>query len=112
MKKLFLSNRREFLFSVAGVLGATLGLKHMAWAGTSLISESDPMAMALKYKHDASKVDAKANTQFKGAAKTNCGNCNFFTPSKTNSAEGSCKIFPTGLVSTKGWCASWSAKQG
>ncbi len=104
-------NRRHFLLSALGAALATLPLSsRTGFAADAKVSESDPLASALGYKHDASKVDSKkfpqlAKPELKGQ---NCASCALFTPGA--GGLGSCAIIKTGLVTAKGMCASWVKK--
>lgn len=110
-------SRRSFLFSllVAPTIGM-LSFSRLARAadglpdGKKMISESDPTAMALGYKHDAAKADANKYPQLKKPeSKTQrCDNCNFYT--KENEKWGKCQLLQAGLVNSKGWCGSWFKK--
>lgn len=77
-----------------------------------LVSESDPTALALGYKHNIADIDemqfpkrstdANGDTQF-------CHNCVFYTG--TPGAEtGPCALFPGKSVAAEGWCNTWTAK--
>lgn len=72
---------------------------------------TDPTALALKYKHDATKADrAAANRPGKPAAEQTCANCQF-----VQATEGEwrpCQLFPGKDVNANGWCASWTLKAG
>lgn len=103
-----LSNRRRFIkiavSSLAAAPFASALVSAPAHAQTlPLVSETDPQAMALGYKADATKAAARKDAQ---AA---CSNCNFFT-GKAGAAEGPCAIFPGKAVSAKGWCTAWAKK--
>lgn len=101
--------RRGFLLSVAAFAAGALGLGGRSWAagdaglpaGKKAVSETDTMAAALRYKHDASKSEGKGKSQ-------TCANCNFYM--KDNEGWGKCTLLQTGLVASKGWCASWVKK--
>ena len=71
---------------------------------------TDPTAMALKYKHDATQADrAAAARPGKPADEQVCANCQFAQ------GEGEwvgCTLFPGKAVSGAGWCASWTLKAG
>ncbi|MBL7714825.1 MAG: high-potential iron-sulfur protein [Bdellovibrionales bacterium] len=78
--------------------------------GQKALSEKDPVATALGYSEDASKVDV---TKFprKGTAegaKMSCMNCAQYTA--LNEGWGKCNIFAQGVVTAGGWCNSWVAK--
>ena len=69
-------------------------------AAADLIKESDPAAMKLKYKADATKAPERTN------AEEFCDNCLVYT--SKDSASGTCSSLGNGLVAAKGWCTSWS----
>ena len=97
--------RRGFLKLVgAGVLASPLA--RLAYADDlPHLAESDPTAMALGYKEDASKVDAAKFPQHKPG--NVCGNCQFFGG---GGAYGPCQLFPGKAVNAKGWCSAYSPK--
>jgi hypothetical protein len=68
-------------------------------AAADLIKESDPAAMKLKYKADATKAPERTDaTEF-------CDNCLVY--SSKDSASGTCSALGDRLVAAKGWCTSW-----
>lgn len=75
------------------------------------LEESDAMAQALGYKHDASDVNLE---QFPsrgdpGAADEFCRNCiHYQAPPEQQWAP--CTIFPGKLVNADGWCSAWAAR--
>lgn len=77
------------------------------------LEESDAMAQALGYKHDASEVDL---AQFPsrgepGSANEFCHNCvHFQAPAGAEPQWAPCTIFPGKLVNADGWCSAWAAK--
>lgn len=102
-------SRRSFILSLFGLIAAT-GTFRKSIAAAAPISETDPMASALGYKHDASKADSAKYPQLKKPEAKNqlCSNCSFY---KSESAEwGKCQLLQSGLVNAKGWCASWIKK--
>jgi len=69
------------------------------------VSEDDPIAVSLKYVHDASKSGDRSNTDsFRN-------NCQLYTGSE-GSEWGPCSIFPGKSVNANGWCAAWVKKSG
>jgi hypothetical protein len=68
---------------------------------TALI-EADPQAKALGYVHDATKVDAKANPNYKAGQK--CTNCLQAPKAKEGDAWVGCNIFGGREVAGPGWC--------
>lgn len=71
------------------------------------VSESDPMAQAMKYTNDASTVDAAARTN--PAADQNCANCALIQGTDGD-AWRPCQIFPGKAVAAAGWCSVWAPK--
>jgi hypothetical protein len=67
------------------------------------VSESEPMAMALGYKMDATKA---RNRTDKTAV---CGNCSLYS-GKPGAVDGPCSVFDGKVVSAKGWCTAWAKK--
>lgn len=75
------------------------------------LEESDAMARALGYKHDASEVDLEQFPSRGQPVKANefCHNCvHFQAPAQQQWAP--CTIFPGKLVNADGWCSAWAAK--
>lgn len=71
------------------------------------VDESEPVAMALSYKHDASKIDAAKQPRYKAGQV--CRSCVQWKG--TDSDEwGPCGIFPKKLVNANGWCTTYAAK--
>jgi len=100
------TNRRRFIkHSITGLAAAPFA--NALFSGSAeavdVVSESDPTAVALKYKMDATKATDRKD------AKALCNNCNFYT-GKPADANGPCSVFGGKLVSAKGWCASWVKK--
>ena len=100
------TNRRRFIkLTVTGLAAAPLANALLSGnaEAADMVSESDPTAVALKYKMDATKAADRKD------AKALCSNCNFYT-GKAADANGPCSVFGGKLVAAKGWCASWVKK--
>lgn len=71
------------------------------------LSEDDPMAKAMKYVHDASKVDpaSRANP----AENQHCANCALIQ-GEDGAEWRPCQIFPGKVVAANGWCSVWAPK--
>ena len=72
------------------------------------LTEDDPQAVALGYKHDTTTVDGSKHPNH--AAEQQCQNCQL-----VQAAEGEwrpCAIFPGKGVNEKGWCTAWVKKAG
>ena len=81
-----------------------------AWAaGEVKITEDDPVAAALGYKHDATAVDTSKfpKRAAPGGEEEFCDNCLQYKA--TEEGWGTCAIFPGKLVAAKGWCNVWVA---
>jgi hypothetical protein len=67
---------------------------------------NDPVAKALMYVEDATKVDKSKAPNFKPGQ--DCANC---LQIQGDSGEWrGCNAFPGKLVAAKGWCSAWVAK--
>jgi hypothetical protein len=100
------SSRRTFLITSIGV-ASTLALSRQAFADAPKVAETDPTAVALGYKSDASKVDKAKFTKF--VPGQNCGNCSFFQGKPTDAYAG-CPMFPGKQVASTGWCSAYNKK--
>lgn len=101
------SSRRTFLVSSIG-LASSLALSHKVLAADAAkLDESDPIAVSLGYKHDATLVD-KAK-QAKYVAGEDCSNCQLYQ-GKAGEPWGPCPIFGGKQVNAKGWCSAYTKK--
>jgi len=92
------------LLGVAAVPVSAL-LSRTADAAGAAVDPNEPQAKALGYILDASKVDAKANPNFKPGQ--NCANCLQAPTAKPGMTEVPCNIFGGRPVAAKGWCKVW-----
>ncbi len=97
--------------------GSILKARYVEAQGLGALPENHPMASALGYMHDASKVDtAKFPKRAGEAGKSQfCSNCQLLVQRDMEVAGkegkwGKCALFADGLVSHQGWCNSWVAK--
>ena len=100
-----MSNRREFIVQVGLASGALAGAN--AWAQPAALAETDAQAIALSYKADTTKVDAKKFP--KHTTEQKCNNCALYQGKATDSAGG-CPLFAGKSVAAKGWCSAWAKK--
>lgn len=99
-------NRRQALKG-AGALIATAAAPG-AWAAEVTLDESDPIAIALGYKADATQVDTKKYPKRAADPAQFCDNCGLYG---ARSAEwGTCTAIPGKLVAGRGWCNAWIPK--
>ena len=89
----------------AAALANPQAAKPAAPAAGALLDPASPQAKALGYVHDATKVDAKANPNFKPGQ--NCANCLQVPKGKETGAQIPCNIFGGRLVEANGWCKVW-----
>lgn len=101
--------RRKFIqLSAVAAAGALVHTGRTAVASDlPQLSEDDPMAQAMKYVHDASKVDAASRAN--PAPEQNCANCALIQGDDA-AAWRPCQIFPGKLVNANGWCQVWAPK--
>ena len=99
-------HRRTFLRNtIAAGAAVPLGsIPLTVLADNHRVSEDDPAAAALGYKHDGSTVDAAKYPQHK--PEQLCENCKLYTAGSED-GWGACGIFPGKEVNAKGWCAAW-----
>jgi hypothetical protein len=96
------------LLTLAAAPAAAL-LTREALAANPLVDPNDGQAKALSYMPDATKVDAKANPNYKSGQ--HCANCIQYT-GKAGDAQGGCNLFPGKDVKAAGWCKVWVLKPG
>jgi hypothetical protein len=98
------SSRRQFIImSAAGACTLALNGKVQAQA---MVADTDPQAVALGYKSEASKVDKAKYAKY---AAGQCDNCALYQ-GKPGSAAGGCPLFAGKQVSGKGWCSAYAKK--
>lgn len=101
-----MTTRRHFILIVPAAALA-LSTARTASAQAVKLEETDPQAIALGYRHDATKVDAKKFPAY--APGHNCANCQLFQ-GKRGEALGACGAMGGKLVNAKGWCVAWVKK--
>lgn len=98
-------NRRVFMMQIATAAGATLVVQQAS--AQAMVAETDPQAVGVGYKADASKVDKAKFPKY--AAGQTCANCALYQ-GKAGAASGGCGLFPGKQVAAKGWCSAWAKK--
>lgn len=104
------TNRRVFLANLA----ASAALPAF-WSGNAFaqatqpakFEETDPMAIALGYKEDTTKVDKVKYPNHKPEQK--CNNCALYQ-GKAGDPSGPCAAVGGKLVTESGWCSVWAQK--
>jgi hypothetical protein len=71
------------------------------------VSESEPLAVALGYRHDAAQVDRAKYPRFEAGQA--CRSCIQWKGGDSE-AWGPCGIFPGKLVNANGWCSTYARK--
>lgn len=106
-------NRRNFL-----KLGVTAGGSALALSAIPInliagddVAEDEPLAQAMGYVADASKVDTAKFPKRAGdaGAKQFCNNCALFA-GEADADTAPCSIFQNRPVKGAGWCNAWVAK--
>ncbi|MBC8055744.1 MAG: high-potential iron-sulfur protein [Rhizobiales bacterium] len=100
-------SRRAFVMTVVAGGSALAASRVSAQAAAPVLPETDPQAVALGYKADATKVDKAKYPQH--AATQLCNNCNFYQ-GKATDAMAPCQLFAAKQVAGKGWCSAWVKK--
>ena len=106
------TSRRQFLgrtlsASTALIASSTLIASTATAAEPTMLSEDDPIAMALGYKADATQVDTARFPKRSGpeGSKQLCSNCTLYTDK--GNGVGLCSAIPGKLVAGPGWCQAW-----
>jgi hypothetical protein len=106
-----MNTRRHFLRQCAISLSVPLTLGSQAFAQATppqeKLKEDDPMALALGYKEDSTKVDATKFPQHKNEHV--CKACALI-PSLPAGDYIPCPAFANKLVNQNGWCAAFAKK--
>ena len=102
-----MTTRRQFVVTLLPATAAMLALARTAQAQAAKLEETDPTAIALGYKHDATKVDAKKFPTY--VAGRICSGCSLYQGKPTD-AWAPCAIFAGKQVNANGWCSAWAKK--
>ena len=101
-------SRRTFIENSAILMVAGTVISSVAWSDAPpALSESDPTAMSLGYKANASTVDKAKFPQYTSGQ--SCSGCALYQGA-AGSSSGPCAIFAGKAVSSTGWCASYTKK--
>jgi hypothetical protein len=103
--------RRQMLgASVLGLPAIPVVVETAFAQSLPVLSPTEPAAKALGYIEDATKVDTKANPNYK--AGQHCGNCLQWAEKDRKAPLGKCNLFPGKLVKNTGWCKVWVKAPG
>jgi hypothetical protein len=102
-------NSRRTLITTAVTAGTALLTTRLtsAAAQVPLLQETDPQAIALGYKSDASRVDKAKFPRY--AAGQMCANCTLYR-GKPSDPSALCPLFQDRQVAATAWCSAWSKK--
>ena len=113
MKSEKVINRRNFLKLGIKAGGGALALSAIPiqLVAADAVSEEEPLAQAMGYRADATKVDTARFPKRAGDAGANqfCHSCALFA-GKADDESAPCSIFQNRLVQGAGWCNAWVAK--
>ena len=104
-------SRRTFLHTLVASAGTPVLLAGRLWAQSppppAKLEETDPVAMALGFKLDTTKVDAQKYPRH--ANDQQCIGCSLYQ-GKAGEALGPCLTVGGKLVPAAGWCAVFAKK--
>ena len=108
-----LSRRRFLKYTGFGLVLTPLLVRRLDAEVPEKLSEDDPSAKALGYRHDATEVDVG---KYPRSAPTEgvrpvCANCALYQAA-ADDPWGGCAIFPGKQVAGAGWCNAWAPKPG
>lgn len=109
------SNERRRLIKTAVLGAAALPLLARMLRGARadepipVLDEADVTAKSLGYVADASRVDAKANPNFKPGQ--DCSNCSQYL-GEPKDKMGGCNLVLGQFVLARAWCKVWEPKPG
>lgn len=99
-----LSRRGVLKFGALALITTPVLLRTARAAELPQLSEDDPTAKALGYKHDTTLVDPAKFPNHK--ADQNCANCKLIQ-GEAGVVWRPCLLFPGKAVHKDGWCAGW-----
>jgi hypothetical protein len=99
--------RRSFISKTASFCGISI-VCNVAM-GQPTLNENSPKALSLRYKTDATTVNAVKFPRYSSGQR--CGNCALFQ-GKAGDVSGRCSLVVGDQVSAFGWCDSYVRKGG
>jgi len=105
-----MNTRRNFLFKLAVSAGTPLALASRLSAQAPppvKLEETDPIAVALGYKEDTTKVDGTKYPMHKPEQK--CSACALYQ-GKPGDASGPCAAVGMKIAAAGGWCSAFAKK--
>lgn len=102
-----MTTRRNFVLATLPAAALAMAACHASAQPAVRVQKTDPAAVELGYRHDATQVDkAKWPTYAPGRV---CANCNLFA-ARGNGEWAPCAAVGNRLVNANGWCAAWVKK--
>ena len=103
--------RRTFLRNSLAATAALplMGIPIALRADSHQLTEDNPQAQALGYKHDTAQVDGAKFPNH--SAEQKCSNCMLYQ-GQGDAEWAGCGIFPGKQVKATGWCSAWVKKAG
>lgn len=102
-----MNTSRRIFISRTALAGAALTLARFAHSQGALVHDSDPQAVALGYRSDATKVDKARYPNY--ASGQTCANCSLYQ-AKPGAAAGGCPLLGSKQVAAAAWCSAWARK--
>jgi hypothetical protein len=102
-----MTTRRQFVLTTLPAAGFLLAAAERTFAQAVHIEETDPVAVSLGYRNDATKVDSKKFPAY--VAGRHCASCQLFQGAATD-AWAACAVMGGKQVNAKGWCSAWVQK--
>lgn len=102
---------RRFLLvrlMATGALAGSAGVRAQSRPAQQ-VDEAGEQAVALGYRHDTAKVDAKKYPAHTTAQR--CSNCSFWQGRPEDDWAG-CAMFGRKHIANKGWCLAWARQPG
>ena len=107
-----MNSRRHFLLKLAATATAPVALGGRLLAQDTpppvKLEETDPVAIALGYKMDTTKVDQTKYPMHKPEQK--CADCALLVPGTPVADFMPCTAFQNKLVAAGGWCMAYAKK--
>jgi hypothetical protein len=102
-----MTTRRQFILVTLPAAALATAAARASAQQSARLEETDAAAVALGYRHDATKVDKAKWPSF--APGRICANCSLYA-AKGNEEWAPCAAVGNRLVNAKGWCAAWVKK--
>ena len=101
--------RRQFICQLLAVGGLSAASLAQSQSVPAHVEEGSDQAMALGYRHDSTKADAKKYPLHTPVQR--CHNCSFFQ-GKADDAWAGCAMFGRKQIAGPGWCMAWAKVPG